>query len=136
MGNQSATEFSGSRGFASVRRNEALELVEPVQDNVDLGRFLAIGLFDHHETLAVAGNVVVPNRRVVQKIVSLSRTCASCETRSHQPAGSSPITRSQDGGRCPSGNEGPIALSAPIGPPPFPILARASFRENRWDIPT
>ena len=41
MGNQSATEFSGSRGFASVRRNEALEVGQPVQDNVSFTFWLS-----------------------------------------------------------------------------------------------
>ena len=43
---------------ASVCAHQALQLVEPVLDDVDLRRFRLTYRFDHQETLTVEGNVV------------------------------------------------------------------------------
>ena len=49
---------SGAFALASVCGHEALQLLEPVLDDVDLRGFRLTYGFDHQETLTVEGNVV------------------------------------------------------------------------------
>ena len=47
-----------SRYFSVISRDEALELLEPIDDDVNLARCLG-GRLDHEETLAVGTDVIV-----------------------------------------------------------------------------